>query len=39
MNSEFIEGLFNTLKERKKSSLSKSYTANLINNPDLLAKK
>ena len=39
MNSEFIEELFNTLKERKKSSISKSYTANLINNPELLAKK
>ena len=39
MNSEFVEELFNTLKERKKSAISKSYTANLINNPELLAKK
>ena len=39
MNSEFIEELYNTLKERKKSARSKSYTAILINNPELLAKK
>ena len=39
MNSEYIEELYNTLKERKKSSISKYYTANLINNPELLAKK
>ena len=39
MNSEFIEELFNILKKRKKSAISKSYTANLINNPELLAKK
>ena len=39
MNSEFIEELYNTLEERKKSARSKSYTVNLINNPELLAKK
>ena len=39
MNSEFIEELYNTLKERKKSARSESYTAILINNPELLAKK
>ena len=39
MDSQFIEKLYNILNERKKSSGSKSYTANLINNPELLAKK
>jgi len=39
MNNQFIEELYNTLEERKKSARSKSYTANLINNPELLAKK
>ena len=39
MDSQFIEKLYNILKSRKKSSNSKSYTANLINNPEVLAKK
>ena len=39
MRDQFIKELFNILKERKKSSELKSYTAHLINNPELLAKK
>ncbi len=39
MDSQLIEELYNILNERKKSSGSKSYTAKLINNPELLAKK
>ena len=39
MDSQFIDELYNVLKERKKRTELKSYTASLINNPELLAKK
>ena len=39
MNEQFISELFSILTQRKNSSPQKSYTSNLINNPDLLAKK
>ncbi len=39
MNEQIIKELFSVLIKRKKSSDKKSYTAYLINNPELLAKK
>ena len=39
MGDQFIKEIFNNLKKRKKISEKKSYTAHLINNPELLGKK
>ena len=39
MNDQFIIEMFDSLKKRKNLSKNKSYTAYLINNPDLLGKK
>ncbi|MDC1375893.1 phosphoribosyl-ATP diphosphatase [bacterium] len=39
MDDQFVKELFSLLKERAKTTNSKSYTSQLINNPDLLAKK
>ena len=39
MDDQFIIEMFNYLKKRKKISVKKSYTAHLINNPELLGKK
>ena len=39
MDDQFIKEIFNYLKKRKKVSEKKSYTAHLINNPELLGKK
>ena len=39
MNDQFIKELFSLLKERAKTIDNTSYTSQLINNPDLLAKK
>ena len=39
MDDQFIKEIFNYLKKRKKLSEKKSYTAHLINNPELLGKK
>ena len=39
MNDQFVKELFSLLKERAKTSNNTSYTSQLINNPDLLAKK
>ena len=39
MEDQFIKEMFNYLKKRKKLSKEKSYTAYLINNPELLGKK
>ncbi len=39
MEDNFIKELFFLLKNRKEVSDDKSYTAQLIKNPDLLAKK
>ena len=39
MNEQIISELFSRLIKRKNSSPQKSYTSNLINNPELLAKK
>ena len=39
MNDQFIKKLFSLLKERAKTIDNTSYTSQLINNPDLLAKK
>ena len=39
MNDEFIKELFILLKQRAKIKDGTSYTSQLINNPDLLAKK
>ena len=39
MDDQFIIEIFNHLKKRKKISVKKSYTAHLINNPELLGKK
>ncbi len=39
MDDQFIKEIFNHLKKRKKLSELKSYTAHLINNPELLGKK
>ena len=39
MADHIIKTLFKTLKERKNFDKEKSYTAQLLNNPNLLAKK
>ena len=39
MADHIIKTLFKTLKERKNFDTDKSYTAQLLNNPNLLAKK
>ena len=39
MNDQFVKELFNLLKQRARTNNNKSYTSQLINNPDLLAKK
>ena len=39
MSEQTIKELYSVLKQRKKSSEEQSYTAHLINNPELLAKK
>ena len=39
MNDQFLEELFNLLKQRGQTNTNTSYTSRLINNPDLLAKK
>ena len=42
MNDQFIKEMFDNLKKTKdinKINKNKSYTAHLINNPELLAKK
>ena len=39
MDDQFIKEIFNHLKKRKKISVKNSYTAYLINNPELLGKK
>ena len=39
MSDQFIEEMFNNLKKRKNLNTNKSYTAHLINNPQLLGKK
>ena len=39
MNDQFIKEMFDNLKKRKSINKNKSYTAHLINNPELLAKK
>ena len=39
MTDHIINNLFQTLNERKKFNIDKSYTAQLLNNPELLAKK
>ena len=39
MNDQFIKQMFNDLKKRKNINENKSYTAYLVNNPELLGKK
>ena len=39
MNDQFIKEIFDILKKRKNTSNNKSYTAYLIENPELLGKK
>ena len=39
MNDQFVKELFSLLKERAKTNNNKSYTSQLINNKDVLAKK
>mgnify|MGYP001215767479 FL=1 len=39
MNDQFIKQMFNDLKKRKYTNENKSYTAHLVNNPELLGKK
>ena len=39
MNDQFIKQMFNDLKKRKNINENKSYTAHLLNNPELLGKK
>ena len=39
MNDQFIKEMFDNLKKRKSINKNKSYTAHLINNHELLAKK
>ena len=39
MNDQFIIEMFESLKKRKNISKNKSYTAHLIQNPELLGKK
>ena len=38
-NEQIISELFSTLTERKTTSVEKSYTSQLLSNPELLAKK
>ena len=38
-NEQIISELFSTLTERKTTSVKKSYTSQLLSNPELLAKK
>ena len=38
-NEQIISELFSTLTERKNTSVEKSYTSQLLSNPELLAKK
>ena len=39
MNDKFIEKMFDNIKKKKNANQNKSYTAYLINNPELLGKK
>ncbi|MDC3116422.1 phosphoribosyl-ATP diphosphatase [Alphaproteobacteria bacterium] len=39
MNDQFIREIYNSLKKRKNKNINQSYTAYLINNPELLGKK
>ena len=39
MNEHILISLINLINKRKHASLDKSYTAQLLNNPNLLAKK
>ena len=39
MNEQILISLINVINERKHASLDKSYTAQLLDNPNLLAKK
>ena len=39
MNDQFIKQIYNHLQQRKIMSEKKSYTAYLIKNPEILAKK
>ena len=39
MNDQFIKQMFNDLKNKKYINENESYTAYLINNPELLGKK
>ncbi len=39
MNDQFIEEMFDNLKKRINIDENKSYTAHLMNNPELLGKK
>ena len=39
MADHVIKNLFDILKERKNLDIDKSYTAQLLNNPNILAKK
>ena len=39
MNDQFIKEMFDNLKKRKSINKNKSYTAHLIDNPELLSKK
>ena len=39
MNDQFIKQMFNDLKKRKHINENKSYTAHLVNNPEILGKK
>ena len=39
MNDKFIRDMFDILKKKKNINKNKSYTAHLINNPELLGKK
>ena len=38
-NEQIISELFSTLTERQNTSVKKSYTSQLLSNPELLAKK
>ena len=39
MNNNYLETLFLKLQEKKNEDIKKSYTAKLLNDPKLLAKK
>ena len=39
MSDHIMKNLFKTLNERKNADIDKSYTAQLLNNPNLIAKK